>query len=248
MRDRIVYIVITTFLALALIHGWNTRCQDLQSEAQAPSAPVIEEARPDPPQEEVITVPPTLAPSMQNIEEWSISESLSINADEGLVMGMVKVDGGCFEMVSRGNDTLPEGTPSQKVCLDTYYIDAKEVTQDSYYEVMGSNPSRFKGDDLPVDSVKWEDAAQYCRLVAMRLPTEAEWEYAASSRGVDNIWAGANTPGALASFAWYKSNSGGSTHTAGSLQPNSLGLYDMSGNVREWVQQPQGHNVQKRRM
>ena len=124
---------------------------------------------------------------------------------------------------------------------NNYYIGKYEVTQALWQAVMGSNPSCFKGDDLPVEMVTWNDCQDFIsKLNAMtgkrfRLPSEAEWEYAArggnKSRGYQYI--GSNTIGDV---AWYGDNSGSKTHAVGTKQPNELGIYDMAGNVLEWCQ------------
>jgi formylglycine-generating enzyme required for sulfatase activity len=121
-----------------------------------------------------------------------------------------------------------------------FYIGKYEVTQAQWQAVMGSNPSKFKGNNRPVENVSWEDAQAFIsklnqldREYTYRLPTEAEWEYAArggqQSRGYK--YAGSNN---LGSVAWYDDNSGNQTHEVGSKAPNELGLYDMCGNVWEW--------------
>ena len=157
---------------------------------------------------------------------------------------MVYVEGGTFTMGAtseQGSDAYSDEKPAHSVTLSGYYIGKYEVTQKLWKAVMGSNPSRFKGDNLPVERVSWNDVQEFLRkLNAMtgknyRLPTEAEWEFAArggnSSRGYK--YSGSNS---LGSVAWYYDNSGDRTHAVGTKSPNELGIYDMSGNVLEWCQ------------
>jgi formylglycine-generating enzyme required for sulfatase activity len=110
-----------------------------------------------------------------------------------------------------------------------FWLGKTLVTQSAYRRVMRSNPSKFQGRQLPVDNVSWDEARTYCHRVGMRLPTEAEWEYAA--RG----GAAAERYGLLDQIAWYRGNSGGKTHAVAQKQPNGYGLYDMMGNVWEWA-------------
>jgi len=107
---------------------------------------------------------------------------------------------------------------------------------------MGSNPSKFKGDDLPVEQVTWEDAQEFIRRLNVkegtdkyRLPTEAEWEYACRA-GKEGKWSFGSEEASLGEYAWYSENSGGKTQPAGKKRPNAWGLYDMHGNVYEWCQ------------
>lgn len=129
-----------------------------------------------------------------------------------------------------------------EVCVGDFWMGRSEVKQGEWRKVMESNPSGFQaGDDFPVEMVSWKDAKEFVsRLnslhhgaVTFRLPTEAEWEYACRSAGGPELYSGSDTPDTV---AWYAQNSGGATHTAGTLAPNRLGLSDMSGNVREWCE------------
>ena len=163
----------------------------------------------------------------------------------GVAFKMVRVVGGTFQMGAtseQGSDADSDETPVHSVTLSDYYIGQTEVTQELWEAVMGSNPSYFKGDNQrPVENVSWNDCQEFIeklnRLTGknFRLPTEAEWEYAArggsKSRGYK--YSGSNNPDAV---AWYYYNSGSKTHPVATKQSNELGLYDMSGNVYEWCQ------------
>jgi formylglycine-generating enzyme required for sulfatase activity len=155
---------------------------------------------------------------------------------------MVAIKGGTFQMGS--NEGLSEEKPIHTVTVSDFSIGKTEVTQAQWVAIMGSNPSNFKGDNLPVETVSWDDVQVFLGKLnaktgkTYRLPTEAEWEYAAgASTGPAtgrNKFAGTNNESSLGDYAWYDGNSGGKTHPVGSKQPNSLGLYDMGGNVWEW--------------
>jgi formylglycine-generating enzyme required for sulfatase activity len=128
-----------------------------------------------------------------------------------------------------------------QVTLSNYYIGETEVTQALWSAVMGENPSNFKGDNRPVEQVSWNDCQTFIsKLNALtgknfRLPTEAEWEYAArgGSKSQGYQYSGSNN---LSAVAWHADNSGNQTHDVKSKSPNELGIYDMSGNVWEWCQ------------
>ena len=151
---------------------------------------------------------------------------------------MVFVEGGTFEMGS--NHGQSDERPIHSVTLISFSIGKYEITQAQWKAVMGNNPSYFSGcDNCPVESVSWEEVQDFItKLNAQsgmnyRLPTEAEWEYAAKggkqSKGY--TYSGSN---ALGSVAWCADNSGSKPHVAGGMQPNELGIYDISGNVWEW--------------
>lgn len=160
----------------------------------------------------------------------------------GVQFTMVEVGGGTFTMGAtseQGSDAWDEEKPAHEVTLSDYYIGQTEVTQALWEAVMGSNPSDSKGGNLPVERVSWDDCQVFIQKLnqltgkQFRLPTEAEWEYAArggrKSRGYK--YAGGNN---IDSVAWCDGNSGNETHPVATKQANELGIYDMSGNVSEW--------------
>ena len=160
----------------------------------------------------------------------------------GVSFEMARVEGGTFRMGATSeqeDEADSDETPVHSVTLSGYYIGKTEVTQALWQAVMGSNPSRFKGSDLPVECVSWNDCQEFIKKLNrltgrnFRLPTEAEWEFACrggnNSRGYK--YSGSND---IDNVAWYWDNSGEKTHPVGTKAPNELGIYDMSGNVYEW--------------
>ncbi len=157
-------------------------------------------------------------------------------------MEFVWVEGGTYQMGcgSPAGNCPPNETPEHEVTVSGFWIGKYSVTQGQWQKVMGNNPSGFKkGDNYPVETVSWDDAKEFILKLnarsgySFRLPTEAEWEYAARSGGKAEKYAGGNDVDAV---AWYGANSGKSTHPVGTKAPNGLGIYDMSGNVWQWCE------------
>ena len=168
---------------------------------------------------------------------------------KGVSFTMVAVEGGTFQMGAtseQGSDTDSDEKPVHSVTLSDYYIGETEVTQELWTDVMGSNPSYFSGNpQRPVEQVSWNDCQEFIKKLNQltgknfRLPTEAEWEYAArgGNKSKGNKYSGSNT---IDDVACYDGNSGAKTHDVKTKQANELGIYDMSGNVWEWCQDRYG--------
>ena len=159
----------------------------------------------------------------------TISESA---APAETVPGMVRVPGGSFMMGSPEGVGEGDEHPQHTVTVNGFYMDKTEVTQAEYARVMGKNPSYFIGcPSCPVDSVSWDNANEYCGKLGKRLPTEAEWEYAARAGTATKYYWGNDLNDA---YTWHYDNSDDKTHPVARKKPNAFGLYDMVGNVWEW--------------
>lgn len=147
------------------------------------------------------------------------------------------IPAGTFTMGCAASDSqcAPDESPPHEVTLSAFLMLETEVTEFQFQEVMDANPSENKlGDNYPVESATWEHAKAFCEAVGGRLPTEAEWEYAARG-GQAGIWSCGDDAGCLEAEAWYFPNAEGRKHAVKGRAPNGYGLHDMSGNLAEWV-------------
>lgn len=204
----------------------------------------------------------TVASCAQINHELSPETGTTWVTDAETRIGFVLIPGGEFTMGLA--DSSPNETPPHKVRIKSFLMARTEVTigqfakfvQDTGYqtdaETRGAarvwdgndwvtmrgaswrNPVEMCVDDCPVSYLSWNDAVAFCTWAKMRLPTDAEWEYAAGDGSKHHSWAGTSHDGELDEYAWFRLNSGKQLHPVGRKKPNLFGLYDMSGNVAEW--------------
>ncbi|MDE6112599.1 MAG: formylglycine-generating enzyme family protein [Bacteroidales bacterium] len=220
-------------LALCLLTAVWTGCNKPDDEPEQPK------------QEQEPPVQPTTPGTFNTPKDY-------VDTAFGMTLSMVYVEGGTFQMGAteeQGDDALAAERPVHEVTLNDYYIGKFEVTQAQWASVMGTTLSDILneygftpygvGDDFPMYDISWTDAYIFCERMTKRtgktyrLPTEAEWEYAArgGQKADKTKYAGSND---IDEVAWYRANSDTLAHPVGQKKPNGLGLYDMSGNVGEW--------------
>jgi formylglycine-generating enzyme required for sulfatase activity len=191
--------------------------------------------------ESVVAVAEKFRPKSDETETVAVlsEKTKTLLLGGGVQMVFVLIPPGSFQMGSTSGheDEKPVHTVTFS---DAFYMSRYEVTQEQWKTVMGSQRGRFEGSNRPVERVRWSECRQFAEQLngrtsgwIVRLPTEAEWEYACRAESTTRYSFG-DDDAHLSEYAWYMENAGGTTHTVGQLRPNAFGLYDMHGNVSEW--------------
>ncbi|HEV2962250.1 MAG TPA: SUMF1/EgtB/PvdO family nonheme iron enzyme [Candidatus Angelobacter sp.] len=205
--------VVGAIIAFVGYAGWKT-----VGSSRSPGNPL---SQPTP-----TTTPHDPVPSLES----AIAGTVKVNLKDGLKY--VWIPPGTFQMGCSAGDAecFSDERPAHSVTINKgFWLGQTPVTQAAYQQVIGSNPSHFRGEQLPVETVTWNQAKAYCEAIGGRLPTEAEWEYATRAGNDSSRY------GDLHEIAWYSSNSNSKTHDVGLKRANQWGLYDMLGNVWQWV-------------
>jgi formylglycine-generating enzyme required for sulfatase activity/tRNA A-37 threonylcarbamoyl transferase component Bud32 len=190
--------------------------------------------------EPALTVAALTTTPSPNVSPAPALQSFTEDLGSGVKLEMVSLSGGKFEMGSPNGQGVDNEFPQHSVTVSPFTIGKYEVTQAQWQAVMGNNPSHFKGKTLPVEQVSWDDAVKFCQKLRektgknYRLPTEAEWEYAASA-GNASRWGLGSDQSMVEKYGWGGFNSHEKIHPVGQKKPNAFGLYDTLGNVWEWV-------------